>query len=142
MADASNAMTDPALPAVLIEISEVIGSEAMWVLVRECGGTSIYIPASIGQGHWLARLVGLESAKKLSLHFRDSTADLTPIGRKLLIPMASASQTAQAWRRVLDAQPSLTEIARQMGVHERTALRRRNRWREQSSEDQGDLFSR
>lgn len=133
-------MADPPLPAVLIEIAEVIGSEAMWALVRACGGTSIYIPANIGQGHWLAGLVGLDAARQLALHFRDTTADLTPIGRKLLIPMASASQNAHAWRRVLDAQPSLTEIARQMGVHERTALRRRNRWREQASEDQGNLF--
>lgn len=126
-----------ALPQILVEIEALLGPEAMWTLVSAHGGRTIYIPATMTADHALARLLGFEAAKTLSLHFRDTTADLGHVGRKLLVPMASAAQQQAAWSEALDAGLSLPEIAQRMGVHERTALRHRSAKRRQ---DEPTLF--
>jgi hypothetical protein len=131
-------MTEPVpLPQVLADIQAIIGRQAMWTLVAAHGGRTIYIPATMTKGHALAKLLGFEAAAALSLHYRDTTADLSFVGRKLLIPMASAAQQRAAWQETLDAGLSLPEIAARMGVHERTALRHRSAARKQ---DEPSLF--
>lgn len=132
-------MVDSSLPQVLAEIAALIGPEAAWTLVRQFGGRTIYIPALMKPDHALAQAIGLETATALSEHFRDPTADFGFIGRKVLIPMATNARCMGDWREILET-GKLSEIAEAMGVHERTALRRRNKFRAQSVSKQGSLF--
>lgn len=122
-------MPNPGLPQVLAEIEALVGTQAMWTMAASHGGRTIYIPAEIKPGHHLAQLLGLEAAQKLAAYYRDSTADLSFIGRRLLIPMATGIQKQAAWREALDGGLSVSQIATQMGVHERTAKRHRRRAR-------------
>ena len=135
---------DAALPKVIAEIARIAGADAAWTLVREKGGTSIYIPPEVDAGHWLAVLIGLEAAQRLCLHFRDPTADQTYLGRRVSIPLASSAQKSAAWLKVLDGDLSLAETARLMGVDQRTVSYRRARHskpgKRRSLPGQGDMF--
>jgi hypothetical protein len=131
-----------ALPKVIAEIARVAGADAAWALVREKGGTSIYVPPQVEADHWLALLIGIEAAQKLCLYYRDPTADQTFLGRRIAIPLASSSQKSAAWLQVLDGGLSLAETARLMGVDQRTVSYRRARHAKPGKRrpGQGEMF--
>jgi hypothetical protein len=132
-------MTHPELPEIIAEIADVAGVDAAWALAREKGGLTVFIPAQPRRDHWLVKLVGLEAAEKICAHFRVISGDERLNGARLLIPMAAAAQSAERWRQVLAAEMSASQVARTMGVHERTVWRHRARQRD-DDDSQGSLF--
>lgn len=50
----------------MAELARVIGEDAAGVLARRFGGTTIYVPLSIGEHHPLNVAIGREAADKLA----------------------------------------------------------------------------
>lgn len=105
------------LPPLLAEIAEVAGTGAALSLVAAHGGQRIYIPASMGDGHPLVRLLGRDAADALAGRFGPAALD---------VPRFSASTTR---RRAADAVrlraegKSANAVARQLGTTRRHVFR-------------------
>lgn len=115
----------PQLPGVLARFAEVAGLEAALKIAEARGGTRIYIPGRLPQGHWLVATVGPEAALKIA---RDMATNHG--GDYVLVPMGPHSSSAQRWRRMRQMFAdghSRREIAAACGVHERTVQMHRNR---------------
>jgi len=82
------------LPATLREIAALVGIPAAMTLVRELGGTRLYVPATLGEDHLLTRLVGLDAAQRLVAHYQ--------VGMYIDVPLALAA-TRQARNKVIRA---------------------------------------
>lgn len=128
-------------PGILAEIAEVIGADATWAIIRQCGGTRITIPANPDPEHWLSRLIGYEAAQTLGRHFAVGSPDGRETGlHGATIPLGPNSLQHTARRRLaaeIKAGKSIRAAAREVGVHERTAWRVRARMKD---DDQGELF--
>lgn len=57
------------LPASLREMVDVIGLQATLQLVEHKGGIRLYVPFEMKPEHWLARLLGFETAAKLAKYY-------------------------------------------------------------------------
>lgn len=57
------------LPQSLTEVLEVIGLPSTIKLVKEYGGTRIFVPSRLKAQHKLANLLGFEHAQRLSQYF-------------------------------------------------------------------------
>ena len=127
-------MTDAPLPGILGELEAVIGRPAVLRLVREHGGTEIYVPKRPGTDSPIVRAIGVAAAAELADAYG---------GEHLLIPLGhlvTQARLAAAIGRAVDAGLSAERIARQVGVHERTV--RRHRRRRRGGSDLPDLFGR
>ena len=125
----------PYLPAVLWEIKEVAGLRAALAVAGEKGGARAYIPARAPDDHWLTQCAGREAADKISAHFASGGR-----GSRLIIPRGPASQQGDLTRRIaaaLDEGRNAADIARELGIHERTARRHRKR---RGKKREPDLF--
>lgn len=131
-------MTTPALPQVLADIALIAGEEAARRVAGAVGGTRVYIPPVPQPDHWLAKLVGLEAARKIADHF---TAGIG--GARIDIPLGdtgfAASQRARADAMIL-AGRSERDIARACGYTDRGVRMRKARLKAQRDSRQGDLF--
>lgn len=112
------------LPALLAEIAAATDVEAALAIARAHGGTTVFIPARPRDGHWLVELLGRPRAEALA-------RALVPPGggMKMLIPLGP-QRTGQRWRdmrEMIDKGCSEREIARAIGVHERTVRYHRAR---------------
>lgn len=126
------------LPAVLEEIADVAGVEAMWALVRARGGTVVFIPPRAQHRHWLTEIVGYEAAGKICKHFRSNHQS------KVKIPIARAELLEARWAEVLARDDlSINDTALIMQVDVSTVSRRRARRtkpRKPAAQGQGELF--
>ena len=71
----------------------------MMLLAKARGGTRPFIPGTIGKGHWLVKVIGLEAARKLSDHFcvqafTKTETHLTSRGVSLELPLAPRDKAA------------------------------------------------
>ncbi len=124
------------LPGLLEEIADVAELPAALAIAREKGGARAYIPARAPDDHWLTQCVGREAADKICAHF---AADGR--GIELLIPIGPAGNRGQLVQQIylmLDQGRSAADIARELGIHERTARRHRKK---RGEDRQPDLFS-
>lgn len=133
-------MTIPAdpLPQVLADIAMIAGEEAARRVAGAVGGTRVYIPPHPGPDHWLAKLVGLEAARKIADHFTAGA-----LGARVDIPLGDtgfiASQQARIDAMIL-AGRSERDIALACGYTDRTVRRRRARLKAMDDSRQGKLF--
>jgi hypothetical protein len=114
--------TEP-LPAVLNAIQAAVGPAVMRQVVNAFGGTTIYIPAHPGPESKLAKVVGLEAARKIAAALSHGQV-LIPLG-----PNVAAKRIRAAIRAQLEAGKSEGTTARTLGCHERTVRRERARMR-------------
>ncbi|MEC9342670.1 MAG: helix-turn-helix domain-containing protein [Pseudomonadota bacterium] len=124
------------LPSVLAEIAEVAGLDAALKMAEARGGTEIYIPAAVGDDHWLTKTVGREAAERICEHFTGSGP-----GCRLELPLGPAGSAAKIRAKVdrLIAQgKSEREIALATGYSGRGVRLRRANARER--EKQGRLL--
>ncbi|MBO6553240.1 MAG: helix-turn-helix domain-containing protein [Roseitalea sp.] len=112
------------LPATLADIATVIGLENAIAIARAKGGTRVWIPTKVSDGHWLARLVGMNAAMALCSYYA-----VDGIGVSLDIPLTTFSsykraeaERAKAIRALLDEGKTASEIARIVGVDRRTVF--------------------
>ena len=128
-------MTAPGsmLPAVLAEIADVAGAEAAWALARAKGGTTVYIPYSPAEDHWLTELVGEPAAEAICKHFRVANT-----GTRVLIPIAKQGQQRERLYRALQDGMSAPQAASVAGMHERSAFRARKRMKKSRRKDETD----
>lgn len=105
-------MTLPRHPAELDWLVSRLGAEATLLLIEARGGIRVFVPIEPTEGCELAKIVGLEPARKLAAAFG---------GEQLRVPLARGKWTG-AWRaRVYRARGmSLPEIARRLGCIENT----------------------
>lgn len=57
------------LPQQLQQVADIIGLQAALVLVKHYGGVRLYVPIQMTPEHILSRLIGFETALKLSKEF-------------------------------------------------------------------------
>jgi len=127
-------MTVPArpLPALLHEISELVGKNTALALADQFGGTRIYIPLpeNLKINHPLVLCVGMVAAKKIAKQYSREQITI-PLARELL-----ASQIA----REIETGSTVAQIARRLGTTERNVWRIKARAVDKSDRAQSDLF--
>ncbi len=136
-----------ALPAVLQEIAEVAGETAALAIAARHGGRRVYIPAASkllagNDNYWLVECVGIELALKICKHF-----EVDGRGQRIEIPLHVGGTYRQFVRSIaerlheLDREgKSSTEIARQLGLTQRTVHRHRARHGKRKDDRQGKLL--
>ncbi|WP_288582002.1 helix-turn-helix domain-containing protein [uncultured Methylobacterium sp.] len=131
----SNAVSRLRLPPVLRTIADAAGVTAALKLAQAKGGTRIYVPHRVTEGHWLTDLVGFAAAQEIARLYAGENIDI-PLG------MTGAAQNARRTaREALDAGASVAQAARAAGVTERTVYNLRSReGRKVGHPDQGNLF--
>ena len=117
-------MTETGLTGVLDFIAQATSVAVALELACKVGGTEISIPKNPNLDSPLSKIVGLENALKITKEIGHG---------RLLIPMANmrgeAARRAKA-AKLLDQGLSATEVARTVGIHERTVRRVRKRIKE------------
>lgn len=106
----------PAVPQLIAEMIEIAGPEAAWKLIGAHGGTRVHFPAKVNQGHWLARLVGLDEARNICQQFA---------GLDVVLPHARRYHSKMALVKALENGASTNEAARTAGMTQRSAFRAR-----------------
>jgi hypothetical protein len=130
------------LPGVLSEVADVAGEPAAVLLASRVGGTRVFIPAKVSDGHWLVDCVGRQKAELICKHF---TVDGR--GQRIDVPLGGAGAYPQLRRAIakrvhdLDlSNKSSSQIAREVGITERTVHRHRSSHRGTTNRRQGKLF--
>lgn len=134
-------MTDQ-LPGVLAEIAGVAGINAAIAIATHAGGTRAYIPARVGDRHWLVKAVGRDAADKLCAHFSIDHRR----GQRIDVPLFGG--TYKQLQRLIAARLDKLEaegassqtIARTTGITQRTVHRHRARRRRVEDGKQGRLL--
>lgn len=111
------------LPNVLREIAEAAGLPAAIALAARCGGTRVYIPARVTDGHWLADCVGREAADAICKLIGGGEVDI-PLGNTGAYPQLRRT-IAKRVHELDQAGASAATIARRASVTERTVRRHR-----------------
>lgn len=132
-----------AVSGILKEIADVAGEPAAVLLAAKAGGTRVYIPARVGDKHWLVECVGRRAADLICNHF----AVEGKRGTSIDLPLAGGGAYPQLKRAIakrihdLDrTEKSAREIARSAGVSQRTVHRHRTAHRGGGGGKQGSLF--
>jgi hypothetical protein len=131
------------LPGVLAEIAELVGDQAALTIASRAGGTRIYFPAKADDKHWLVASIGRAAADKVCAHF---TVDERR-GQRIEIPLYVGGSYRQLVRAIAERThkmdkegASSTEIARKVGVTQRSVHRHRARHRGKKDGKQGSLL--
>ena len=104
---------DPKLPDSLVEMVEAIGMEDTLRIVKEFGGTRLFVPKRVTFQHKLADFLGIEQARRLSHYFA---------GENLSIPRMAMAIRAKRNREIVrryDAGDSARLLARAYKMTER-----------------------
>ena len=101
------------LPHSLQAICNVIGLSATIKVVNEYGGGRVWIPNNVQITHPLARLIGLDKATKLCVHYQCEYLPIPRAARAI-----KAIRNATIVKRYL-AGEKITSLARQYGISER-----------------------
>lgn len=124
------------LPKLLMELRSVIGHNAMARLAIAYGGTDVYIPALLpaDEDHWLIATIGSTAAQKLVEHYSisrsSSVARYDPrYGRGCLLKIPKGPKELRI-EPLIAAGLSGPEIARKLGIHERTVRLHKQQMRE------------
>jgi hypothetical protein len=119
------------LPGCLGDLARAGHLAAAWVLLRERGGTSIYVPATPSCDSALVQLIGLPATQAL--------LDIYGSG-SLPVPLASHRSNLKA--RILRADDTVSNrrLARELGTTEQTVSRIRSLKKRDAATDQRQLF--
>ncbi|WP_315742792.1 MULTISPECIES: helix-turn-helix domain-containing protein [unclassified Bradyrhizobium] len=136
------------LPAVLQEIADVAGETAALKIAAQHGGRRVYFPSVDrlvgvdGEHYWLIDCVGYELARKICEHFQ-----VDGRGQRIEIPLYVGGTYRQFMRSInkrvheMEADgASSAEIAKALGVTQRTVHRHRSRHRGRRNNGQSSLF--
>lgn len=111
------------LPGVLAEVAEVAGQAAALRLADARGGTEkTYVPRpeALTAEHWLVQALGWDDAKTVAARIGGGPVPI-PLG-----PLSGLrGRVRTAIRRALAEGRSAAEVARLVGVHQRTVRRHR-----------------
>lgn len=120
------------LPPVLATIATVAGLDAAMTLAEARGGTRIYVPAAVPEGHWLARAIGAEAAARLAAHYRITDADGSARGTIIELPLGGVGLRSDTWRQIVGmirAGHTNAQITMRLGVSRDTVKRHRAKLR-------------
>lgn len=121
------------LTPLLNEIADVAGVEAAITIGQVKAGQRIYIPEKVTREHWLASLVGYDSALKISEAFGSRALIIAPA-------MAGAKRKrAAVIADLIEKGYSANEITRITGVARSTVMAHRAK-RPPKDDPQGSLF--
>jgi len=101
------------LPESLNGLARVIGLPAALILVKNYGGSRLYIPKSINKGHYIHKIIGTRAAKNLSLYYGGDT---------LSVPKAAVAVRAARDRSIKQRYSngtSASSLAREYNLTER-----------------------
>lgn len=126
------------LPGVLAEIAELVGNAKALQIAAHAGGTRVYFPSKVHPDHWLVQCVGLEAASKILERFAGDTCDIPQAGHGSFARFRRG--IAQRIEQLEGEDKSSKEIARDVGVSQRTIHRRRKSQRDRRNDKQGSLF--
>lgn len=117
-------MTDIVLDGVLGEIQEVAGLAAALQICAVKGGGPAYFcsPDRLTEDNWLVQAVGWNTARLLAIRF------CTRAGGQIKIPQGPNGSRRKQWvtiRRMLADGMSAIEVARALGIDEKTVRRHR-----------------
>lgn len=123
------------LPAMLLELAEIVGRENAMKVASAAGGTRVYIPlpSRLNNDHRLVACVGRHNAEKIATHFA------TRGGIHINIPRMGGAYSElrrTVARRVQDLDDegkSSREIALIVGISQRSVHRHRRKNRENRS---------
>ena len=124
--DAAESFGD--LPAQLHDIARVAGLEAAMQLVRDHGGTELWVPRYAEEGGLLTASVGREAAERICAHYRVIDADgHVRGGVRIYVPQCGRGVLAAARRRLAEdlqaGEMSVRAAAKRAGLSERAAYR-------------------
>lgn len=98
------------LPGLLGQIADVVGETKALAIARALGGRYTSIAQNPGPDSPLARIVGVEDARRIAVEVGHG---------RVVIPMGPATRSAQV-RAMLANGVSHSDISRALGVHQRT----------------------
>tara|TARA_R110000787_G_scaffold26344_27_gene73759 strand:+ start:704 stop:1093 length:390 start_codon:yes stop_codon:yes gene_type:complete len=128
-------MTDfDSLPQLLAELAGACGLAAALKLAEAYGGTRLHVPKRVNPAHPLFRALGPEAAAWLVENYGGDRVDV-PLG-----PLANDRQRRTRIRRLIEENASERDIARAVGITDRTVRRHRAAIRERRNSDQYDLL--
>ncbi len=110
---------------ILIEISNVIGISNTLKLVREYGGTRIYLPKQLSNDHELVETIGQTMAQKLYKHFGAIGTIEIPKARSLTIAQRNHQikhEKQSSTRKILALKYALTERQITNILHQETQI--------------------
>lgn len=120
------------LPEAGQEIADAIGVEATLTLLKARGGTRISIPVTCDDSHWLAQMLGVQTAHALCEAFTTLSPDGRRRGAYIKLPLGPAANLGQAraaaYRAIdatLDQGGSVDEAVRASGMSRDTVMRRK-----------------
>lgn len=120
------------------ELVELVGQAAALRLVAARGGTRIYVPGALSDGHWLIRTMGEGSALALVGHVATGTG-----GAQIDLPRGPTGQQAEQRAKLaaaIETGRSANEISRDLGINRRTVFRAKARTRADGDPRQLKLF--
>ncbi|WP_316191278.1 MULTISPECIES: hypothetical protein [unclassified Bradyrhizobium] len=133
---------------MLQEIADVAGEAAALKIAAQHGGRRVYFPSVDrlvgvdGEHYWLIDCVGYDLARKICEHFQ-----VDGRGQRIEIPLHVGGTYRQFLRQIAervheleDEGKSSTEIARTLGLTQRTVHRHRSRHRGRRKNVQSSLF--
>lgn len=118
---------------VLARIAARLDRDAAYKLVREYGGTMIYVPRKPTKTHKLAVRLGLKLVVVLVELFGHGS---------LWVPLAGTGSAAARRRAMVETKGTAAEVSRALGVHQVTVHRNRGKARRETGGLQIDLFSK
>jgi len=116
------------LPPTLADIAREAGLPAALKLMREKGGTKVFIPKRAPDDHWLVLLVGREAADRLGAYYASGQVFI-PVGDRSS-HRAYLRQRRQAVADLVENGSSLNTVALETGMHARSVSRHKARLRE------------
>lgn len=105
-------------PSSMINLAALIGEEATLSLIRERGGSVVYVPTQFRSGHWITKLIGVESTELLVGGYGGCTLDI-PECRSADI----RTRNEEIVRAVRLAGRTTQEVAREFGLSRRMVQR-------------------
>lgn len=120
------------LPASVRELVDVVGLQAVLLIVQARGGVRLCVPTKAKADHWLNRLIGMDALEALVGRYR---------GEEIEIPRCDAAFRAARENVIADSTESNAILARRYGYTERGIRKLKQRVRGKRKMQQGDLFS-
>lgn len=118
-------MNDEFFTGILREISNVIGVSSTLKLVRQYGGTRIYLPKQLSNDHELVETIGFTMAQKMYQHFGAIGTIEIPKARTLTIAQRNhqiKQEKQSATRKNLAQKYALTERQITNILHQKTQI--------------------
>lgn len=94
--------------AIFDQVAAVIGSGDALKLCARFGGTDLYVPHEVGQGHPIVAAIGIDAARLLSRNFTGETLGLPNLSHK--------REMVRRRRRVLELAAAGEMTARQIAL--------------------------